>query len=644
MPGSPILFEHEAPDADEQGVDLDIPRETELEEDTIKLVNHLLDKARKNRSKFDTRWIDYYRMFRGDQWVKKRPKYLHSECINFIFMHIQSTIPMMTDARPKPAFLPQNPLDIELAEILNECFDSDYQKGNWLLKIAESLFDAHFYGTGYGSLRWDPDAEFGLGRILHDTEDPFNIYPDPEARDINDERYSHYIINAEPRDVEKVRAQYSGHPLVAAIKSDLLDFSKTDEKMQTPVRPQFERLTDKNMPAESFGSDPQALTDKVMVFTCYMKPADIVEERLEKLNESTGEVDVTFIAKKRYPKGRKVVMICNRIFEDGPLDNADISFPFARLVNYIDPRQFFGISEVEQLESPQKIFNKLVSFVLDVLTLTGNPVWLIPTSSGVQPKSFTNAPGMQIPYDGESPPQRVEGVQLQPYVLQMIDRMQQWFTDISGNQDVSRGINPTGVTAASAIESLQEAAQTRTRQKMRNLDSYLVELGKQYVQLALQHYSAPRMFRLTDKDGAEKYFKFHVEPVMEERRDPSGQIIIGPNGEPEYLQKYDDKGDPLKVAVFKGYHTDPQLGLVIEDPQEKRMLIRGSFDIKVATESGLPFKKAEKEQRLLQLFDRQIIDAEEVLKQTDYPNYQAVLERVKAQQQELAAQAAAQGA
>jgi hypothetical protein len=638
MPGSPILFEHEAPELEATSTNLDIPPESEEEEKAIKLVNHLFDKARKNRQKFDSRWIDFYKMFRGDQWKQKRPKYLHSECINFIFMHIQSAVPIMTDARPKPSFLPQNPLDIELAEIMNELFDADYQKGNWLLKIAETIFDGHFYGTGFGSLKWDPDAEFGLGRIVHDTEDPFNLYPDPEARDINDERYSHFIIDAEPRDVEKIRAKYSAHPFVNAIKPDLLDFSKRDEKAQLPIRPQFERLTDKNMPAESFGADPQLLTDKVMVITAYMKPADIVEERLENLDDQTGEVKVSFVAKKRYPKGRKLVMINNRIFEDGPLDNADIRLPYARYVNYIDPRQFFGISEVEQLESPQKIFNKLVSFALDTLTLMGNPIWVIPTSSGVKPGSFANAPATMIPYDGERAPERVEGAQLQPYVLQLIDRLQNWFTDISGSQDVSRGINPTGVTAASAIESLQEAAQTRTRQKMRNLDSYLVELGTQYVQLALQHYDAPRVFRMTDKDGAQKYFKFHVEPVMEEKRDPSGQLQIGPDGQPVYTQKYDEKGDPMKLAVVKGYHVDPQLNLTIEDPEEKRLLIRGGFDIKVNTESGLPFKKAEKEQRLLAFFDRQIIDAEEVLKQLEYPNYQAVLERVQAQQAEAAAQ------
>lgn len=627
--GLPILSEHEAPDvmAQSQGQN-DVPEPTEEEEKAVKLVNHLFSKSKKHREKFDSKWLDYYKMFRGNQWKNKRPRYRHAEVVNFIFMHIQSQVPIMTDTRPRPSFLPQEPQDLEFSTILNDLFESDWQHGNWLYKVTETIFDAHFYGTGYGSLRWDPDAEFGLGRITHDSEDPFDIYPDPEARDVNDDKWSHYIVHAGPRDVEKMRAQYAAHPFVNAIKPDLVDFSKRDEKSLAYVRPQFQRQADKRLPAESFGSDPSLLTDKVMVFTIHMKPSDIIEEKDEQTDEA-GNVTIRFISKKRFPKGRRIVMINNRIFEDGPLEDPEGRFPFSRLANYHDPRQFFGISEIEPLESPQKIFNKLMSFTLDVLTLAGNPIWLVPTASGVRPGSFHNAPGMQVPYDGKDPPRRVEGVQLQPYIIQMIDRMVAWFNDISGSQDITRGVNPPSVTAAAAIENLQDAAQTRVRQKMRNLDSYLVELGRQYVNLALKYYDTPRIFRLTAKDGSEKFFKMHVEPLEEELRDPQGQILLDENGEVQYIAKMDDKGDPVRVAVVRGFSQD-QEGNVIEEAEEKRMLIRGNFDVKVNTGTGLPFSKAEKEQRLLQLFDRGIIDAEEVLTQIEFPNAEAVLERVKA--------------
>jgi hypothetical protein len=53
----------------------------------------------------------------------------------------------------------------------------------------------------------------------------------------------------------------------------------------------------------------------------------------------------------------------------------------------------------------------------------------------------------------------------------------------------------------------------------------------------------------------------------------------------------------------------------------------------------LPFAKAEKEQRLLKMFELGIIDEEEVLTGMDYPNAAIVLQRIKARKE---AEAAAQ--
>jgi len=63
----------------------------------------------------------------------------------------------------------------------------------------------------------------------------------------------------------------------------------------------------------------------------------------------------------------------------------------------------------------------------------------------------------------------------------------------------------------------------------------------------------------------------------------------------------------------------------------------GKLDVKVTTGSTLPFAKAEKEQKLLQLFDRGIVDQQEVLQGTDFPNWEAVLQRVTERQQAAAA-------
>lgn len=66
------------------------------------------------------------------------------------------------------------------------------------------------------------------------------------------------------------------------------------------------------------------------------------------------------------------------------------------------------------------------------------------------------------------------------------------------------------------------------------------------------------------------------------------------------------------------------------------------FDLAVNTGTALPFAKDKKQTNALALFDRGIIDDEEVLSQLDYPNKEKVLLRVNQKKAEMA-QMQAQG-
>ncbi len=97
-----------------------------------------------------------------------------------------------------------------------------------------------------------------------------------------------------------------------------------------------------------------------------------------------------------------------------------------------------------------------------------------------------------------------------------------------------------------------------------------------------------------------------------------------------------EDGTEGRRAVVQSYNAN---GMIDPNQDVKSYEIKGKFDVRVATGSSLPFAKAEKENKLLAYFDREIIDAEEVLKSSEYPNYEAVLTRME---QKAAQQAAAE--
>src|SRR4051812_36560209 len=180
---SDILSEH-------QGVTKDAAENAPIgyeptpdEKKAIKMANSCYKEAKSYKSRFDYRWLDWYRMFRGKQWKEQRPSYRHSEVINMIFQSIQSTVPLMTDSRPKIEYLPQDPTDRPFADIMNKVLESDWVTDSWLYKLTEELYDAHLYGTGMDSILEPKEPG---GRIQYQVADPFYCFPDPDSTDVNE--------------------------------------------------------------------------------------------------------------------------------------------------------------------------------------------------------------------------------------------------------------------------------------------------------------------------------------------------------------------------------------------------------------------------------------------------------------------------
>jgi hypothetical protein len=94
---------------------------------------------------------------------------------------------------------------------------------------------------------------------------------------------------------------------------------------------------------------------------------------------------------------------------------------------------------------------------------------------------------------------------LQPlpsYVLQEIDRLQQDMDDISGQHEISRGQNPSQVTAATALSFLQEQDESKLYYSIASIEEMVEKIGKHYLKFVIQYWDVPRMVRVTGTDGA----------------------------------------------------------------------------------------------------------------------------------------------
>ena len=610
-----------------EGYDASASEQSPEEQAVVQKVEHLFQAARKARRPKEGRWNENYEFYLGRQWTYRRPSYRHSEVVNLIFAAVEAIVPILTDNRPEFAFLPEDSEDRELAEALSKVADFDWSREGWDYILAEVIKSALISsGTSIGAMEFDPEQNSGLGRIIFRNVDALNIYPAPRAKDINDGTCP-YFIEAEPIPVEEAKGMFpelahmikgsvgSGYPS----KYERKDFDQTLNANSTRSNEAQDDLT------SSYTQKDSKPVGESLLIKCYMQD-DTMEEVKQACMDQYGNPTYTaegvpleevVDTKKKYPNGRLTIVIDNLLAFDGDNPYKDGLYPYARFVDYFVPNEFWALSEVDNLKSPQRMLNRLLSFMMDTIVLMGNPIWVADIGA-IDTDMVTNQPGLVVEKTPGSDVHREAGLGLPSNLFSVYELCRDAFDRIFGINELTQGARPQNVSSNVALETLQEAGQTRIRQKARNLEKFLKEIGTLYVSRVMQFYSTPRLITI-NQDAANvlggEQFKFQIE---ESKENPGKYIAT--------LTKREQQPDGRMM-----------------DGEKKKFETEGLFDVRTVVGSNLPYAKKSKANMAFQLFDRGVLPIRQFLKDLDYPNADKIADEAEQKAQQAAEAKAAQG-
>jgi hypothetical protein len=583
---------------------------------TVRMCEKWLTQAKRHRGLFDTNWVSNVKFAEGKQWRERRPSYRHSEVLNLTHAAIQSIIPILTDNRPNIETLPQEPDDFEFSEIMTQILRAKWDQRGFSQILAEGIVDLSTIGTVISKQEWDEEAQFGLGDYEFELVDPIHCYPDPNARDVND-KFCRRFQTAVPTDLEEVKRRYP--KWAHLIKPNVGDMPLSQQaRIETEDDYRVRSVSDYDMLLQSDRPRDAERPNQVLLITTYAHSDEVEEyEIMEK--DKDGQEIKKFQTKKKFPNGRKIVHANGILLEDGENPFIDGKFPYARGVDHIRPRTFWGMGEVEQLRGPQEMINKLISYTMDVLILMGNPIWVVDSDSGVDTDNIVNQPGLVVEKNPNTEVRRESGVQLQPFILQTLDRLVNLFDQISGVNDVSRGATPSSNASGVAIDMLQEAAQTKLRLKSRNIEHWLTQVGKQHVARILQYYKIPRIVRLTGNEDAGKFFKVAIDEKVDEENESQMVMQI------QEVGRNEETGEMVSTDI-------------------REVVAKGNLDVIIATGTTLPFAKAKRESQATKLFEMGIYDEGDYLDDIQHPRRDKILQKLQERKQgeAEAAQAEAQ--
>lgn len=585
--------------SDYQPADSSVPKSNDAKD--VNMVKSLFEKAKKAREQFDRDWPKFEDYYNGNQWDQRRPSYRAAPVANICRSTVQSIVPIMTDAQPSFEASPKEPTDFEFADIMSKLIDHWWNRNNMNMKLVDVLMDCSIKDIGFMKVIWDEDAEEGAGDVRIGVPSPESIYVPENAKDFDDD--CPWVIHEMYKTLGEVKRAFPKK--AGEIKAVTTSYEKkNDEKSNvergygTLTSPIDRRSNVQNLKDEN-GND----NEYVRIWECWMDDWSTEEYELETEGKKTKEV------RYKYPNGKvvKILPDQNLLLESQPNPRKDGKKPFVRFVTTVKPRCFYGEGQIRPLVRPQQMLNRVLANIYDSMAMMGNPTWVVDTDSGVYPQDLTNQTGLIVQKNPGSEVRRESPTPIPGYIMELYSIIMRLVDMTSGVHDVTQGRKPAGVTAAEAINELQEAAQTRLRLAERNVQGGLVKLGYLVSATMMQYYKEPRVFKLTGKRGWPEYFEFYIDDSED--------------GYTFYKRDYNFNEETEQYTPEENWTEGETKGL---------------FDITVHAGTALPFMKEKRNQAAFKLHQAQVIDDEELLTVLDWPRKEEVMRRVQQKRDELA--------
>ena len=576
----------------------------------IKEIMELYDQAKTARSNRDQDWQRRVEFYQDNQWDRLRAAYKAKPVLNVIRTTIQAIIPILTDNRPGINAIPSEPKDFKLAQILNKLIENWWNDSEVAMDhtLVEVLTDDMLYDAGILKIVWDEDMGNGKGDMKATVPCPEDIYVPFGARDFGKD--CPYVIERMVKTVGYLRRKFpeKAHLIKADGALTSAGTDKTvDKSVVTLVSPTDRKAFNVPQGQDSKGGDSRKTCE---VWEVWMDCDETEEIQLEKLDDKgehtldeNGQPQMETRQKLKYPQGRLVTILPNQKLKLQAIPNPykHGGYPYIRFIDYIFPRSFWGEGETKAMMPQQRIINKILGNMIDYANLMANPVWITELNNGVDPDRLTNQVGSVIQTEAgkletikrDIPPAQTPG---STDLLGMLVRQTEM---ISGQNEITQGRKPAGITAAQAIDSLAEAGQTRIRLKERNMNVSIAQMGKMLISLMMQYYKTPRVIAIDSQKGQEwpDYFEFFTEDL------PDGTTKWNHQ---EYIQGPDG---PVPSGQYQSGTT------------------KSIFSIKVLSGTSLPFAKTQRSNVAFKLFDSQVIDAKELLDTLEWPNSEEILAR-----------------
>jgi hypothetical protein len=438
-----------------------------------------LEKYRSGKAILETRVIE------DDRWWRLR----HTECngregfgmqypSSYLFSSIQSKHAAAMENYPEPNVLARQQDDEEEAKTLSEIIPVILEANDFKETYSLNQWRKAQNGNSVYGVFWNAKKLNGTGDVDIRPINILNIFWEPGITDL---QLSRNIFTVEIVHKDDLAAQYPQAKDVEGSGRFVVQNYITEDNIDK--------------------------TDKVAVVDWYYR--------------------------RMTPEGRTVLHYCKFVNDivlfssenqgmESWYDDGNYPFVFDRLFPMEGSPAGFGYIDTGKASQEQiDLYNQAI---LNNALASARQRYFISNAAGINEEEFADYRRQLV---------HVEGMMSENYLLPIpsttvsgivVDVMQQKINELketTSNQDVMTG-SAKGITAASAIQALQETAGMPNKDATRGTYRAFEEIVRMVIERIRQFYDTPRTFRIVGEHGEPKYVQYDASGIQPQ---PQGQIF-----------------------------------------------------------------------------------------------------------------------
>lgn len=189
----------------------------------------------------------------------------------------------------------------------------------------------------------------------------------------------------------------------------------------------------------------------------------------------------------------------------------------------------FGFGFIDIGKSTQIQIDKLDKAITKNIMVNAVPRTFVKKQSGVDERAFNDLEVSMIKYEGDgSGIIPIQLSQINQYYVNYREIKKDELKELLANRDFQQGATSGGVTAASAIETLAQAGEKRSRSMIDDSYNAFKQVITQFIELIRQFYNDKRTFRTTSDTGKKTFLDFSNEMMAKADIQPDGSYRYEP--------------------------------------------------------------------------------------------------------------------